>query len=195
MKFLTLDYIKRHSRIDFDCEDAELELYGSAAEATLLATVRRTIDNVRDMNDGKIPPEYYHLALLLTDAGYQHRSPASMQNHSIVPYAFDLMAKPLLRLDGRTDLQAERDTLTALMDSTLADFAFAYELTDSPPEAMTEAYEAQTAKMTALREYFAAIDSPTATMCARLRQELAQAKADCDAILNADYTTETNENE
>ena len=26
MKWLTLDYIKQHSRIDFTCEDAELEL-------------------------------------------------------------------------------------------------------------------------------------------------------------------------
>ena len=31
MEYLTLEYIKQHSRIDFDCEDDLLELYGSSA--------------------------------------------------------------------------------------------------------------------------------------------------------------------
>ena len=36
MKWLTLDWIKQHSRIDFDCEDDLLELYGEAAEEAVL---------------------------------------------------------------------------------------------------------------------------------------------------------------
>ena len=31
MKWLTIEYIKQHSRIDYDCEDELLELYGEAA--------------------------------------------------------------------------------------------------------------------------------------------------------------------
>ena len=42
MKFLTIEYIKQHSRLDFDCEDGELELYGTAAEDTILDLCRRT---------------------------------------------------------------------------------------------------------------------------------------------------------
>lgn len=191
MKFLTIDYIKQHSRIDFDCEDAELELYGAAAENTLLATVRRTLDNVRDMNDGKVPAEYYHLALMLTDAGYQHRSPTSPQNQSIIPYGFDIKVKPLMRLGGGSDLQAERDTLLDMMRTVQTDFALAYDMTTDPSEALTEAYKAQVAKMCDRSKYFAAIGNPTANVCAMLRKEVKQAKADCEDIINADYTTTT----
>ena len=35
MKYLTTDYIRQHSRIDFDCEDDVLELYGEDAEETV----------------------------------------------------------------------------------------------------------------------------------------------------------------
>lgn len=31
MKYLEIDYIKQHSRTDFDCDDALLELYGESA--------------------------------------------------------------------------------------------------------------------------------------------------------------------
>ena len=36
MKFLTLDYIQKHSRIDGSCEAEILNLYGEAAEETVL---------------------------------------------------------------------------------------------------------------------------------------------------------------
>ena len=32
MKYLSLEYIKQHSRIDYDCEDDLLEMYGDSAE-------------------------------------------------------------------------------------------------------------------------------------------------------------------
>lgn len=190
MKFLTIDYIKQHSRIDFDCEDAELELYGAAAENTVLTTVRRTIDNVRDLHDGKIPPEYYQAALMLTDTGYQHRSPVSPQNMSIVPYTLDLLIKKEMRLGGGSDLEAERDTLLEMLNAVATDFAFDYDLTDDPAEALTEAYEAQMEKMQALYDRYKAISKPTTKVCARLRQDVAQAKTDCEAIINADYPTD-----
>ena len=41
MKWLT-DWIKKHSRIDFDCEDELLELYGNAAENGILRLLNRS---------------------------------------------------------------------------------------------------------------------------------------------------------
>ena len=35
MKYLSLEYIKQHSRIDYDCEDGLLEMYGDSAEETV----------------------------------------------------------------------------------------------------------------------------------------------------------------
>ena len=103
MKFLTIDYIKQHSRIDFDCEDQLLELYGDSAEETLAGLLNRgkTVDEmVASLVDeyGNIPARCYHAALILTEQAYNHRGPASPTNMSIVPYGFDLLVKPLMKL-------------------------------------------------------------------------------------------------
>ena len=103
MKFLTLDYIKQHSRIDFDCEDDMLELYGDSAEETLAQYLNRgkTVDEmVADLKAvyGHIPAPIYHATLMLVDVSYQYRSPISPTNVSAVPYTFDILVKPYMKL-------------------------------------------------------------------------------------------------
>lgn len=103
MKFLTIDYIKQHSRIDFDCEDQLLELYGDSAEETLAGLLNRgkTVDKmVASLTEeyGDIPARCYHAALMLTEQAYNHRGPVSPTNMSYVPYSFDLLVKPLMKL-------------------------------------------------------------------------------------------------
>jgi Mg2+/Co2+ transporter CorC len=46
IKWLTIEYIKKHSRIDYDCEDDLLELYGNAAEDMVMNTIRRDYDEI-----------------------------------------------------------------------------------------------------------------------------------------------------
>ena len=46
MRWLKIDYIKQHSRIDYDCEDAILELYGDAAEEMVLNITGRTYEEI-----------------------------------------------------------------------------------------------------------------------------------------------------
>ena len=108
MKFLTIDYIKQHSRIDFDCEDQLLELYGDSAEETLAGLLNRgkTVDQmVASLIDeyGQIPARCYHAVLMLTEQAYNHRGPTSPTNMSYVPYGFDLLIKPLMRLTLNDD--------------------------------------------------------------------------------------------
>ena len=103
MKFLSIDYIKQHSRIDFDCEDQLLELYGDSAEETLAGVLNRgnTVDQmVASLKEeyGDIPARCYHAALMLTEQAYNHRGPTSPTNMSIVPYGFDMLVKPLMKL-------------------------------------------------------------------------------------------------
>ena len=186
MKFLTIDYIKQHSRIDFDCEDSALELYASAAEDTVLALVRRTLDNVKDMNGGKIPPKFYHAALMLTDQGYSQRSPASAQNISSVPYGFDLLIKDQMRLDGRTDLQAERDTLIEHLETVKTDLDFGFGNVTEPTEEQTEQYAALLTRIVRMRSRYAAIGEPTATVCKTLRKDVADIRKDCDEFLKTE---------
>lgn len=97
MKFLTLEYIKQHSRIDFDCEDTMLTLYGEAAEDTLLNYLNRSYDDLLETYD-TMPSALIQAALMLVDVSYQYRSPISPANVSIVPYTFDILVKPYMRL-------------------------------------------------------------------------------------------------
>ena len=97
MKFLTLDYIKQHSRIDFDCEDELLELYGESAEDTVMNYLNRSsADLIAEY--GVVPTAIMHATLMLVDISYQHRSPVTTVNVSIVPYTFDMLIKPYMKL-------------------------------------------------------------------------------------------------
>lgn len=103
MKLLKIDYIKQHSRIDYDCEDALLELYGDAAEeviASYLNRGKKVDDCMRSLIDeyGEVPAAITQAALMLVDVSYQHRAPLSQTNITIVPYTFDLLVKPYIHL-------------------------------------------------------------------------------------------------
>lgn len=110
MKWLQIDYIKQHSRIDFDCEDSILELYANAAEDTVLNYLNRSYQDLIE-SYGKVPPAIKHASLMLVDVSYQHRSPISPTNVSLVPYTFDILVKPYMRLAGGID-DGEVQTVT-----------------------------------------------------------------------------------
>ena len=97
MKFLDLEYIKAHSRICCDCEDGLLELYGDAAESTLLNYVGMSYDEVVEKY-GEMPAPLMQAALMLVDVSYQYRSPISPTSVSVVPYTFDILVKPYMTL-------------------------------------------------------------------------------------------------
>ena len=99
MKWLQLEQIKAQLRIepDFTDEDELLEMYGESAEETLLQYLNRTYEDIIEVY-GKIPAPLRHATLLLVDTSYQYRSPVSSQNMSIVPYTFDILVKPYMRL-------------------------------------------------------------------------------------------------
>lgn len=97
MKFLTLELIKNHLRIDGVIEDNLLDLYGEAAEETLLNHVGATYEELTETTD-EMPKALVQAALMLVDVSYQHRSPISSQSISIVPYTFDILVKPYVKL-------------------------------------------------------------------------------------------------
>ena len=97
MKWLTIEWIKAHSRIDFDCEDDLLELYGESAEDTVLNVIARDYTDVIETY-GEVPKPLFVASLMLVDVSYTQRSPISQQNMYAVPYAFDMMVKPYMKL-------------------------------------------------------------------------------------------------
>jgi uncharacterized phage protein (predicted DNA packaging) len=103
MEYLTLEYIKKHSRIDFDCEDDLLELYGNSAENAMAQVLNRgknATEMVASLTEdfGQVPDPIKHATLELVDASYQHRSPADAQQMYYVLYGFDFKVKPYMKL-------------------------------------------------------------------------------------------------
>jgi len=102
MKWLTVDWIKQHSRIDFDCEDTLLELYGEAAEEAVLNVLARNYTEVVE-TWGEVPKPLFVAALMLVEVSYTQRAPISQQNMYTVPYAFDMMVKPYMKLASNNE--------------------------------------------------------------------------------------------
>ena len=105
MKFLTIDKIKQQLRLDCTCEAELLEDYGNSAEGTLAAYIGfmdennvPSVDKMLEAYGGTMPAQLVQAALMLVDTSYQFRSPVSAQNMSVVPYTFDLLVKPYVKL-------------------------------------------------------------------------------------------------
>ena len=104
MKWMTVEYARTHSRIDYNDEDALLELYLNAAEEAVLNHIGRTYEEMIEIY-GEIPANLYKAALMATDTSYQYRSLVVQGNISSVPYGnFDSMLREYMKLSdgGRT---------------------------------------------------------------------------------------------
>ena len=100
MKFLTIEQIKAQLRLDDQQAELErdlLEMYGEAAEDMVLNTCNRTITDIYEQY-GMVPKAVVQAGLMLVAQSYQHREPVSPQNLYTVPYAFDLLLKPYIKL-------------------------------------------------------------------------------------------------
>lgn len=97
MKYLTLEMIKSHSRIQFDCEDDMLQLYAESAEDTVLNMLNRSYDDLITAY-GEVPKPVIQATLMLVDNSYINRSPVSPQQLYQVPYTIDVLLKPYIIL-------------------------------------------------------------------------------------------------
>jgi uncharacterized phage protein (predicted DNA packaging) len=183
MKWLTIEYIHEHSRIDYNCEDAVLELYGTAAEDAILNLCRRTYDNLMDIY-GDIPAKLRAASLLLCDHMYQNRGITTPGNMAVVPYGFDMMVREFMVLTGCTPIETERNTLLGQLATVAADFDFGYGSIEAPTEEQAEAYIEERKHIADLMQRYGDIAIPTPAICQSLRQVVAAEKEKCDSIIN-----------
>lgn len=59
-----LDLIKRQCRVDFDDDDKLLEAIGEAAEAEVIRITERTLDELLEMGDGRLPVQLRQAVLV-----------------------------------------------------------------------------------------------------------------------------------
>ncbi len=113
MKYLTFEQIKQQLRLDDEqarLEQTRLEGMAMAAEEAVLAIMRRSLMDVILTYNG-LPQRLVQVTLLLVDEWYQHRSPVEQGQLSPVPYAFDFMLKPMMRLSGDEMLPDDESSL------------------------------------------------------------------------------------
>ena len=97
MDWLTIELIKKQLRIDGNEEDDLLVMYGQSAEATVLELCGLTYAELVEKY-GAVPTNLTHASLLLVEVSYKERGAVSLQNLSVVPYSFDLLVKPYVKL-------------------------------------------------------------------------------------------------
>ena len=100
MKFITFEQIKQQLRLDKEQAEMEHDMlcdYGDSAEETVLNTLNTTMEDIIEQY-GRVPKPIVHATLMLVDNAYKERSPVSPQNMLPVPYSFDLMLKPYMKL-------------------------------------------------------------------------------------------------
>lgn len=163
MKYLTIDDIKAQLRLDFDCEDSLLELYGTGAEETILYLCNRTYENLIG-EYGEVPAAIRQVTLELVSQSYEQRSPASPTNLSAVPYNFDLLIKPYIVLHG-TPLLNERNRIVNDLREMAVNIGFyaADDDSDTKAELMD--------RIQKLATKYIAIKEPTPMILETMRQE------------------------
>ena len=183
LKWLSIDAIHAHCRIDFACEDAELEQMGIAAEQAILDLTRRTFDNFIDTY-GRIPDPIYNATLLLVQSLYKNRDAEEQRDSKEIAFGFSFMVKNYMVLTGGTPLEVERDGLLDKLTVVMTEFDFDFGEITEPSEELVEAYDTQRRNMAALYNRYAYIKQPTSYICQKFREAIAKAKEDCDKIIN-----------
>ncbi len=187
LKWLNLDAIHAHCRIDFNCEDAELEQFGMAAEQAILDLTRRTYENFVDTY-GRIPDPIFNASLLLVQSLYKNRDAEEQRDSKEIAFGFSLMVKNYMVLTGGSPLEVERDGLLDKLTVVMTEFDFDFGEIDDPSDDLVEAYDTQRRNMAALYNRYAYIANPTSYICEKFREAIAKAKDECDAIINPQTT-------
>ena len=183
LKWLNLDAIHQHSRLDFNCEDAELLQMGMAAEQAILDLTRRTYANFIDTY-GRIPDPIFNASLLLVQSLYKNRDAEDQRDSKEIAFGFSFLVKNYMYLAGGTPLEVERDGLLVKLTVVQTEFDCDCGEIENPSDELAEAYDTQRRDMAALYNRYAFIKNPTSYICQKFREAIAKAKTDCDDIIN-----------
>ena len=178
MKYLTIEDIKQQLRLDFDCEDAKLELYGAGAEDTILYLCNRTYENLVGTY-GEVPAAIRQVTLELVTNSYDHGSgPASPTNLSAVPYNFDLLVKEYIVLTG-TPLKNERNRIIDILQEQNTNISFFAADDDS------ETKHELTERISTMWKKYTAVSDPTPMILESMRQEAKKLTDDVNEYLKS----------
>ena len=106
LRIVSLDALKRQMKIDFEEDDDLIVLYGVAAVDALINATRRCYDvlfmenrKCKSYENAGFPPMLYIAILMMAAQLYKNREPVSGLSQAVVPYTFDYMLKPWIKLE------------------------------------------------------------------------------------------------
>lgn len=187
MKYLTIDYIKQHSRIDFDCEDAELDLYGNAAEEAMQNLLARSYEDIVETfgrvtgdedTDMPVPAAIVNGTLLIACYLYENRSIDSQVKSEAVP-GLPLLIKPYMRLSGTLG-NDQRNRCIARLDQQRQILDYKCATVDIRKDAtLADLY----GRIATYRNWWMQFDDPAPIICADMKLQTEQLEADVKEYL------------
>lgn len=106
LRIVSLDALKRQMKIDFEEEDDLIVMYGVAAEDAIINATRRSYEELVMENRKRKSDEKRRVSANVVyrhpDDGaqlYKNREPVSSLSQAVVPYTFDYMLKPWIKLE------------------------------------------------------------------------------------------------
>lgn len=177
MKYLRIEDIKQQLRLDFDCDNSLLELYGTGAEDTILYLCNRTYENLVGTY-GEVPAAIRQVTLELVNTSYDYGSPASPSNLSAVPYNFDLLVKEYIVLTG-TPLVNERNRIIDILQEQNTNIGFFAADDDS------ETKRELTERIGTMWKKYTAVSEPTPMILESMRQEAKKLTDDVNEYLES----------
>ena len=101
MDILTLEELKQQVRVDYEVEDDLLETYGTAAETNVIQATNRTVDELTEMGGGVFPVPLRVAMLKMAAELFTYRGITTQGNVSVVPYGYEALIRPYVRLKER----------------------------------------------------------------------------------------------
>lgn len=187
MKWLNIEAIHAHCRIDFNCEDAELEQFANAAEQGIMDLTGRTYENFVDTY-GTLPDPIFNASLLLVQSLYKNRDAEEQRDSKEILFGFAFLVKNYMILTKGSLTENERDGLLDKLTIVMSDFDFDFGEIKNPSDELSEAYDTQRRNMAALYNRYAYIAKPTSYICQKFREAIATAKEECDKIIGKPET-------
>lgn len=97
MKWLSIEYIKAHTRICHDAENELLTDYAESAETAILNILNRSYEDLV-ATYGDVPKDIKKASADLVALWYREREAVSSTPMSATPYNYDFILKPYIIL-------------------------------------------------------------------------------------------------
>ena len=98
---VTIEDLKRQLRVDYEEEDDLIAMYGEAAENVVVKATNRSLEELKAIGDGALPLPIRVAILKMAAEMFTNRGITTQGNVSVVPYGFEALIKPYVKLGER----------------------------------------------------------------------------------------------